>query len=85
MRRLEISHDALKFFEGLDAKQYRQVGRKMFALLSNPQPNDASQLKGSALWRADIGEYRIAYSFDDTAVTVAVIGKRNDDEVYRKL
>ena len=83
MSKLEIARDAEKFLANLQAKQYKQVAQKVFSLLADPQPNDASQLKGSDYWRADIGEYRIVYTFD--TVKVYLIGKRNDDEVYRKL
>ena len=85
MRKLDITRDALKFLRELQAKQYRQVAQKMLALLSDPLPADASQLKGHDYWRADIGEYRIVYTFDEEIVYVYIIGKRNDDEVYRKL
>lgn len=33
----------------------------------------------------DQGEYRIVYRFDDRSVSILVVGKRNDDEVYKKL
>ncbi len=84
MKRLDITRDACKFLADLQAKQYRQVGQKTFALLADPQPNDAGQLKGSIYWRVDIGEYRIIYRFDEETVFVGFIGKRNDDEVYKK-
>ena len=83
--KLDITRDALKFFAELDAKQYRQVGKKIFSILTDPRPNDASKLKGSDYWRVDMGEYRIVYTFDDTTVSVYLIGKRNDDEVYKDL
>ena len=34
--------------------------------------------------RADIGEYRIIYRLEAGVVKVALVGKRNDDEVYRR-
>jgi mRNA interferase RelE/StbE len=33
--------------------------------------------------RVDIGEYRVVYSVVDDVVEVLVVGKRNDDEVYK--
>ena len=49
-------------------------------------PSDSKALKGSSegFRRADTGEYRIIYRIDDECLYVAVIGKRNDDEVYRR-
>lgn len=69
----------------LQAKQFRQVMMKVIGLMEDAQPHDASQFKDSKFWRVDIGEYRIVYLFDADAVRVYLIGKRNDDEVYRKL
>ncbi|MBM3493514.1 MAG: type II toxin-antitoxin system RelE/ParE family toxin [Armatimonadetes bacterium] len=83
MRRLDLTRDAAGFWERLDAKQYRQIGRKMVALMAAPLPPDSAMLRGSPYRRADIGEYRVIYRFDDLTVYVARVGKRNDDEVYR--
>lgn len=85
MRKLDMSRDAHKFVADLDAKQYRQVVRKVFALLTDPEPGDAGKLRGYDYWRVDVGEFRIVYYFDDETVYVVLIGKRNDDEVYKDL
>jgi mRNA interferase RelE/StbE len=83
--RLEISRSALDFVLALDAKPFRQVMRKILLLLTTPMPNDAFRLRGyDGYWRADIGEYRIIYQFDETVVSIHTIGRRNDDEVYRE-
>jgi mRNA interferase RelE/StbE len=84
MRKLDLTRDALDFWSGLDAKQYRQVGRKITALLSDPLPPDSKRLQGREYYRADIGELRIIYTFDADVVRVYASGKRNDDEVYRR-
>ena len=34
--------------------------------------------------RADIGEYRIIYYATNELVYVALVGKRNDDDVYKR-
>ena len=59
----------------------------MLALLANPEPHDSKQLKGSKdnNRRAYIGEYRIIYRVENEDLLVLVIGKRNDDEVYKIL
>ena len=86
MRKLDMGRDAYKFVADLDAKRFRQVVKKAFSLLTDPEPADASKLKGyDEYWRTDIGEYRIVYRFDDGTVYLVVIGKRNDDEVYKDL
>ena len=86
MHTLDITRDAYKFLEDLQtAKQFRQVGMKILSLLADPKPADAAQLRGYDYWRVDVGEYRIVYKFDDRTLYLVLIGKRNDDEVYRQL
>jgi len=84
---LKITKQALKFVEGLDGKQKKQVSAAMVSLLSNPAPHDSSALHGAKNGekRVDVGEYRIVYTHDNESQTVSVIviGKRNDDEVYK--
>lgn len=85
MKHLKMSNQAAKFLATLDAKQYRQVGQKVFSLLQNSEPPDSAGLAGAKNGerRADAGEYRIIYTTSETEVDVQVIGKRNGDEVYR--
>lgn len=85
MLKLDITKQVLKFFRSLPAKQYRQVFNKVLALMEDPEPPDSSSLIGYPYRRADIGEYRIIYRVEGDCLKVALIGKRNDDEVYRQL
>ena len=32
-----------------------------------------------------VRQYRVVYRFDDESAYVLVVGKRNDDEVYRRV
>lgn len=85
MKKLHLTKQALDFLDQLDAKQYRQVGKTVFRLIADAEPADSQALKGAANGerRVDVGEYRIIYIPSDQEVEVLVIGKRNDDEVYR--
>lgn len=85
MKKLDLTHDALKFLEHLPPKQFRQAVTKVFELMEDPEPHDSKQLVGYEFRRADIGEYRIVYRFDREFLYVYLIGKRNDDEIYRRL
>jgi mRNA interferase RelE/StbE len=84
---LKLSRQAGRFIKTLLPKQYKQVVSTMLVLLANPEPHDSKQLKGSKdnNRRADIGEYRIVYRVEGEELLVLVIGKRNDDEVYKIL
>ena len=85
MRSLSITKEALDFIQLLEPKQFKQVLKKVLGLLAEPTPIDASSLKGyNDLFRADIGEYRVVYKFDEQTVSVLIVDRRNDDEVYKK-
>jgi mRNA interferase RelE/StbE len=82
IRKLAMTKDADKFISQLDAKPFRQVVRKIFALADNPTPPDSLKLEGSNYYRADQGEYRIVYFFEPETLYIIIVGKRNDDDVY---
>jgi mRNA interferase RelE/StbE len=81
-----LSDDAIKFIQKMQPKHARQVLLKIIALCRNPNPPDSIALKGSpeSYRRADSGEYRIIYRVDGDSLEIHLIGKRNDDEVYRR-
>ncbi|MBR7793899.1 type II toxin-antitoxin system RelE/ParE family toxin [Undibacterium sp. FT147W] len=85
MMKLAITHDASKYLQALQAKQYKQVGSTVLKLLADPEPHDSQGLKGAKQGerRVDIGEYRIIYHYNNDTVFILVIGKRNDDDVYK--
>jgi len=83
--KLNITRQAIKFFRLLPAKQYRQVFNKVPALMEDPEPPDSSPLIGYPYRRTDIGEYRIIYRVEKDCLKVALVGKRNDDEIYHQL
>jgi mRNA interferase RelE/StbE len=85
MRRLDITNDAHGFLTKLDAKPFRQIMLSILALLKEPQPHDSKLLTGYPYWRVSAGEYRVVYSFDDVCLFIILVGKRNDNEVYKKL
>lgn len=88
MAKLDGLESVLDFLQGLQPKVAAQIAKKVFALAINPLPQDSATLKGyEGLLRVDSGEFRIVYRFEEKAdlVTIILVGKRNDDEVYRKL
>lgn len=66
-------------------KHRRQISGKILDLCSDPIPNDSEQVIGFSYRRVDIGEYRIIYRVQSDALLIPLIGKRNDDDVYRRL
>jgi len=87
MRLLGFSKSSQTFLHTLSAKQVRQVSFAIFKLLQNPLPNDSIKLKNdfrTCYYRISVGEYRVIYHFDDIAVYVCIIGRRNDGDVCKK-
>ena len=85
MLKLLVSKKAQKFLDDLPPKQFRQIIKKVFSLLENPRPHDSEELRGYPFLRNDVGEYRIIYDVQGDTLRLIVIGKRNDEEVYRQL
>ena len=86
MRKLALSKNVVDFISELQAKQFKQVMGKILSLLTDPTPTDSQPLKGfDDLRRADQGEFRIVYRFDENTLAVSLVGKRNDDEIYKRL
>ncbi len=85
MLKLDLTGRSRKFLASLPPKQFRQIVAKIFSLLDQPEPADSRALAGFPYRRADIGEYRILYRVEGDVVKIALVGKRNDDEVYRQL
>ncbi|WP_180970030.1 type II toxin-antitoxin system RelE family toxin [Deinococcus planocerae] len=96
--RVELTRAAEKDLRDIgNRKHLGQIARKLDALSVDPKPHDARPLQGEAyrangwnFFRVDVGEYRIVYDLDEsgellTIVTITVIGRRNDDAVYRLL
>ena len=85
MLQIEIGRRAEKYLRTLPKKHARQVALKIHSLRTNPEPSDSRKLTNSDFRRADIGEHRIIYTCTKTVLSIPLIGKRNDDEVYRRL
>ncbi len=85
MRNLNITKSVDRFLKSLKSKQYRQILQTILRLRLDPNPHDSKQLIGSPEYkRVDIGEFRIIYRVEGDVVKIALVGKRNDNDVYKK-
>jgi len=86
MLTIKLHKNAGAFLAKIPAKHARQISEKI-VLLSQASDKIASrELKGFAPFRrCKAGEYRIVYRVDDDTLHITIIGKRNDDEVYKQL
>jgi mRNA interferase RelE/StbE len=84
--RLVLSKQAAAFLQALPAKQARQVAEKIQALGDAPDSVSSEMLKGYApMRRLKSGEFRIIFVVEGDVVQIRLIGKRNDDEIYKAL
>jgi len=86
MLKIKLSKQSVKFIQKLTPKHQQQIALKIQEIRMKKGSHDSKQLKNSPYFRADVGEYRVIYEIeDDTILLVTLIGKRNDDDVYKKL
>ena len=85
MLRIDIAKRVEKFQSRLPSKHRRQIAERILALAAEPIAPDTKALQGSDFRRADMGEYRIVYRIAGQVLQIVLVGKRNDDEVYRQL
>jgi mRNA interferase RelE/StbE len=85
MAKLTITPSVEKFLSALPPKQYKQISSAIFHLTRDPLPHDSLPLKKARHGerRVDVGEYRVIYRISGDTVEVLLVGKRNDDEVYK--
>ena len=87
MLKINISKQSAKFLKKFPPKHSLQLALKIRALQMNPYPQDSKILQGKLgqYLRTDSGEYRIIYEVLSCTLYIILIGKRNDDEVYRQI
>ncbi len=85
MLAIDFSSHAIKFLKKISGKPAKQIKQKIEELRVNPYPQDSAKLVGYSYYRVDSGEYRIIYLVNGDTLEIKIAGKRNDDEVYKKL
>lgn len=70
----------------LPGKQARQIAEKLKLLAADPASLPTENLKGyTPMRRLKVGEFRVIFALEEDVLQVRLIGKRNDDEVYKAL
>ena len=86
MRTIELSKQAGAFLRQLPGKHARQIIERLDLLAEDAEKLPSEILKGYApMRRLRAGEYRIVFLVEGDVVQVRLIGKRNDDDVYKTL
>lgn len=87
MLKVDFDRSALRFLKTRTPKHSKQIALKIVDLRRDPESHDSRELKGklASYRRADVGEYRIIYFVKENTLHIPLIGKRNDDAVYRQM
>jgi len=88
MPKLDGLKPVLDYTARLQPKIAGQIARKVLALGDDPKPRDSAELSGYPGYRrVDVGEHRVIYLYHEgeELVEVLLVGKRNDDDVYKRL
>lgn len=84
MNSINISHDVAKFIKKLPHKVAAQLSARIFDLCRSTDHQDIKHINGKpGYFRIDQGEYRIIFRRENQIIYIPVVGKRNDDEVYK--
>jgi mRNA interferase RelE/StbE len=86
MRRIDLSKQAPDFLQRAQVKPAKQIAAKLKQLAVDPSALPSEALKGYApLRRLKSGEFRIMFEIEPNVLRIVLIGKRNDDEIYKEL
>jgi mRNA interferase RelE/StbE len=77
MLKLDLTKKVMAFLDRLPPKQFKQVAKKIFSLMADPEPHDSKELNEYPYRGTDIGEYRIIYRLEENVLKIALVGKRN--------
>ena len=83
--RVELTSAAQRDLLKLEADIGERVLAAIRALADNPRPSGAAKLEGKGgAYRIRVGNYRIVYHVNDSALRVTVVKIAHRREVYRR-
>jgi mRNA interferase RelE/StbE len=86
MLKIVLGKHAGAFLEKIPSKHARQIVERIDALRLSPSSVVSEDLKGfHPFRRLKSGEYRIVFFIENDTLHIPIIGKRNDDEIYKQI
>lgn len=86
MLKIQIHKNAAAFLDKIPAKHARQIAERIADMRSKPDSMLSEDLKGFPPFRRlKSGEYRVIFFIEDETLHIPVIGKRNDDDIYKQI
>ena len=79
-----LARSARKELQALDRAVATRVLKRIEALAKSPRPSGCKKLEGAEnLWRIRVGDWRVVYSIDDSALVIDISVIRHRRDVYR--
>ena len=84
--KIQLKRSVVKTLKSLPQREVKKIGKKIDSLGQNPVPKDSKKIKGEKdLYRVRVGDYRILYFFQNSALTVLVIRVGHRKDIYNDL
>jgi mRNA interferase RelE/StbE len=78
-----LKSSAQKELDALDDAVFTRIDRKILALAETPRPRGCKKLKGyKDHWRIRVGDWRVVYMIDDSAMRVSVTRVAHRRDIY---
>ena len=85
MRKIEWKHSAVKDLRGIASGSVASILEAIRDLADDPKPHGCRKLHGSEhTYRIRIGDYRVIYSIENSALTIWIVRIGHRKEVYRR-
>ena len=86
MLKVRLSKQADRFLQKIPAKHGKQIAERIQTLCNDPASLPTEDLKGHPPFRRlKSGEYRVIYFIEGETLSITLIGKRNDDGIYKQI
>ena len=86
MLRVRLHKQAGEFLEKIPANHAKQIAGRINAFRADQTTVPSEDLKGFAPFRRlTSGEYRVVFFIEDETLHIPIIGKRNDDDIYKQV
>jgi mRNA interferase RelE/StbE len=86
MLKIDFSKQAEKFLRKSPTKHSKQIVKRIIDFANSPDITKAKELKGfKPFMRLKSGEYRIIFYLEEDILKIQIIGKRNDDDIYKRI
>ncbi len=80
---LVIGRQAQRALARIGEPDYSRITAAIQTLMTTPRPHGCKKLQDRDAWRIRIGQYRVIYQVNDTALIVTVVDVGHRRDVYR--